>query len=110
MRESSETKARKLLMPHRKQFRVNSSYLARVYFDKYVDYRGWDNCYYVRFVELPESRAIELQASDEMSLNHYVRLFKDAKIIKKELPFEVNKIIKMTTGRREGRDFSEGHH
>ena len=88
-----------------KQYRVTSPKSAAIFFKNYMDAGFGDRGLAIRFVEIPERCAIELSAHDLGPFNQMLRAFKDAKIIKHEIKFELNKVIKMVAGRREGRDF-----
>lgn len=96
----------RLLLDHRKQYRVNHWKIAYNFFEKFMNAGKGDRGFKIRFVEIPEKCAIELQANSEYDLKLMERAFKDAKIIKHEIPFEINKVVKMREGRRDGRDFN----
>lgn len=93
------------LLPHKKQFRVTSHKIAENYFQAFMKAGKMQRGYKVRFIPMPEKCAIEVGADSEYDMNIIVRALKNAKIIRYEIPFEVNKVIKMVEGRREGRDF-----
>ena len=96
----------RLLLEHKKHYRVTHPYIAYQFFEKFMNAGKADRGFKVRFVEIPERCAIELQARSEYDLNIMERALRDAKIIKYVIPFELNKVVKMVHGRREGKDFS----
>ena len=98
-------RADQLLLKARKHYRVNSPIIAREFFKIYMDCGFGGRGLKIRFVEIPEKCAIELQARHMGPLLQMERAFKDAGIIKHEIPFEINKVVKLTFGRRDGLDF-----
>lgn len=93
---------RGLLLSHRKQYRVSSVKSAQLFFQNYMEGGKGDRGFRIRFVEMPEFKAIELQTHSDYDLNMMERAFRDAKIIRKEIPFYTNPVVKMSAGRRDG--------
>lgn len=94
-----------LILSHHKQYRVNSYFIAENFFKRFMEGGKSARGFRIRFIPIPERQGIELQALSEYDLNIMERAFKDAKIIKHEIPFQINKVVKMKEGRRDGKDF-----
>lgn len=104
---SVQESAKKLLLANRKQYRVTHPRIASAYFEAYMSDKG-DRGLAIRFVEIPERCGIEMQARSPYDLLMIEKEMIAAKIIKHEIPFELNKVIKMSFGRRDGRDYIDG--
>ena len=99
--EMGNSRSSGLLLRARKQYRVTHPSIARNFFMKFMDLDKGDRGFAVRFVEIPELCGLELQAHSDYDLTIMERALRDAKIIKTEIPFIVNPIIKMKEGRRD---------
>lgn len=97
----SSSQANGLLLRCKKHYRVSSPKIAAGFFESFMGCGKGDRGYRIRFVEIPEKCAIELQARSEYDLLILEKALKAAKIIKHEIPFEINPVVKMLYGRRD---------
>lgn len=104
-RAEIEQTTQDLLLKAKKHYRVTSPIIARHFFRRFMEAGKSERGYRVRFVEIPEKCAIEIQANDDYDLRILERVMVEAKIIKHTIPFEVHNVIKLGYGRRDGRDF-----
>lgn len=90
-----------MLLKAKAQYRVTHPKIAFDFFVKFMEAGKSDRGYRVRFIEIPERCAVELQAHSEYDLLILERALRGAKIIRTQIPFEVNPVLKMMGGRRD---------
>lgn len=95
--------AHRLLLKHKKQFKVKSVKRAENFINAFMDSGHEDRGLRIRFVPMPEKRGIELQSHNSISLRTVENALRRAGHITKELSFEINKIVKLLHGRRDTR-------